>query len=71
VSLLEAFEKIENLTGKVMKYALLPQREGDHQVYITDFEKFQSHYDWNINIDLDRIFGDIYTWLIGNNMKES
>lgn len=71
VSLLEAFEKIENLTGKVMKYALLPQREGDHQVYITDFEKFQAHYDWNINIDLDRIFGDIYTWLIGNNMKES
>lgn len=63
VSILESFARIEKMTGKPMKHVLKPKREGDHQVYITDLKKFQSHYDWAIAIDLDRIFRDIYYWL--------
>lgn len=64
ISLLEAFRKIENLTGIPMKYILKSKREGDHQIYITDLKKFQSHYNWKITINLDRIFNDIYEWLV-------
>lgn len=46
-----------------MKYQFKPAREGDHQVYITALTKIRSHYDWDITIDLDRIFKDIYCWL--------
>ncbi len=65
ISLLESFKLIEGITGKPMKWVLKPKREGDHQVYISDLNKFKSHYPkWDIQIDLETIFTDIYNWLI-------
>ncbi len=62
ISLLESFNLIESITGKPMKYVLKEAREGDHQVYISDLGKFKSHYpQWDIRLDLRRIFTDIYT----------
>ena len=60
ISLLEAIERIEKLTGKQMDYELHPKRSGDHQVYISDLGKFKSHYNWDITIGLDEIFTQIY-----------
>lgn len=66
VSLLESFKIIENITGKPMNYLLKPKREGDHKVYISDLGKIKSHYDWNIKIDLNQVFRDIYNWIVQN-----
>jgi len=60
ISLLEAIERIEALTGIPMDYELQPKRAGDHQVYISDLSKFKSHYNWDITINLDEIFNQIY-----------
>lgn len=61
ISLLEAIETIEGLTGIPMDWELHPKRTGDHQVYITDLTKFKSHYpEWDITIGLDEIFQQIY-----------
>jgi len=66
ISLLESFKLIERLTGKPMHYQLAPRRDGDHQVYITDLNKFTSHYPWKIEIGLEQVFRDIYEWLQRN-----
>ena len=60
ISLLEAIELIESITGKRMKYKFEHAREGDHQVYITDLTKISMHYDWHVSIALSDIFTDIY-----------
>lgn len=61
ISLLEAIERIEQMTGKKMDWELHPKRTGDHQVYISSLGKFKSHYpEWNITIGLDEIFEQIY-----------
>ena len=67
ISLLESFDIIQSLTGKPMKYELKEGREGDHQVYISDLSKFKRHYpNWDISIDLKRVFTDIYNYFIDN-----
>jgi CDP-paratose 2-epimerase len=60
-SLLEAFARVEQLTGKKMHYEYLDQhRVGDHICYISDLRRFQSHYpQWEIDKSLDKIFRDI------------
>lgn len=60
ISLLEAIDRIEQLTGKPMDYELHPKRAGDHQVYISNLSKFKSHYGWDITIDLDEVFEQIH-----------
>jgi CDP-paratose 2-epimerase len=66
ISLLESFKLIERITGRPMKYELKPKREGDYQVYITNLTKFKSHYNWDIQISLNKIFQDLYEWFIKN-----
>ena len=60
-SILEAFEKVENITGKEMKHEYDEEsREGDHICYYSDLSKAKSHYpDWDITVDLDEIFQQI------------
>ena len=53
-----------------MKYVFKPKREADHQVYISNLNKFKSHYDWDIEIDLNKIFRDIYDWIVQNKLKK-
>ncbi|MBM3861384.1 MAG: NAD-dependent epimerase/dehydratase family protein [Verrucomicrobia bacterium] len=61
VSILEAFSRVESLTGKKMDWQYVDKaREGDHICYISDLSKMRSHYpDWNITKTLDDIFTEI------------
>jgi CDP-paratose 2-epimerase len=60
-SILEAFARVEALTGEPMKWVYLDQpREGDHVCYISDLAKMQEHYPgWRITRSLDRIFQEL------------
>jgi CDP-paratose 2-epimerase len=61
VSLLEAIEKIENITGKKAVYQYSDkQRIGDHIWYISDVSKFKDHYpDWDYTYDADQILKEL------------
>jgi len=60
-SILEAFDMVQQLTGKKMCYEYVDKnREGDHICYISDLNKIRTHYpEWNITISLSQIFEDI------------
>jgi CDP-paratose 2-epimerase len=60
-SIVEAFERVEQLTGKPMEYEYVDQnREGDHICYISDLSRLRSHYPgWRITRSLDDIFVEI------------
>ncbi len=61
ISMLEAFAKIEAISGNKMKYAYSDKhREGDHICYYSDLRKMKSHYPkWSITKTLDDIFTEI------------
>jgi CDP-paratose 2-epimerase len=68
-SILEAFQRIENLSGKKMLYELVDiNREGDHICYISDLSKMKAHYpNWDISKSLDDIFSEVYeSWEKGH-----
>jgi CDP-paratose 2-epimerase len=60
-SILEAFDIVEELTGKKMQYEYLDQpRVGDHICYISDLASFQKHYPkWSVTKSLDDVFRDM------------
>jgi CDP-paratose 2-epimerase len=60
-SIHEAFERVERLTGKPMKWEYVDKaREGDHICYISDLGKMKAHYPrWSIEKSLDDIFREI------------
>ncbi|HEX5625173.1 MAG TPA: NAD-dependent epimerase/dehydratase family protein [Saprospiraceae bacterium] len=60
-SILEAFDRIERISGKAMEYRYHDQaREGDHICYISSLAKIHSDYpEWNISRSLDDIFIEI------------
>ncbi len=60
-SIIEAFEKVEALTGKKMNYEYIDEnRIGDHICYYSDLRKMREHYPgWDITVSLDQIFEDI------------
>jgi len=61
ISMLEAIEKIEKLTGKkaVTEY-VDKARDGDHIWYISDVSKFKKHYpDWEYKYDIDMILKEM------------
>lgn len=62
VSILEAFQRIEAISGIKMIYDYSDKnREGDHICYISDLSKMRAHYpDWDITKDLDTTFKEIY-----------
>ncbi len=62
-SILEAFAKVEALTGKPMRWEYVEKnREGDHICYISDLSKMKEHYPgWEITKGLDDIFTEIVT----------
>jgi CDP-paratose 2-epimerase len=61
VSILEAFDRARQLTGKKMTYEYFDEnRRGDHICYISNLAKLRSHYpSWNITKSLDTIFEEI------------
>jgi CDP-paratose 2-epimerase len=60
-SILEAFDQVEQLTGKKMIYEYIDKnREGDHICYISNLTRFKSHYPkWEISKSLEEIFREI------------
>jgi len=65
-SILEAFARVEAITGKKMNYEYVDKnREGDHICYISDLSKMKSHYPgWDITKSLDDIFQEtVDSWL--------
>ncbi|MFM7108194.1 MAG: NAD-dependent epimerase/dehydratase family protein [Planctomycetaceae bacterium] len=60
-SILEAFARVEALTGTKMQWTYSDKnREGDHICYISDLTKMRRHYPgWDITKNLDDIFSEI------------
>ena len=61
ISMLEAIRKIEDMTGRAVKWKYVEEnRKGDHICYISDLAKFKSHYpSWGITVGVDEIFRQI------------
>ena len=61
VSVLEAIDKIEQLTGKKLDWTCVDEnRKGDHICYISDLRKFKSHYpNWRLTKSLDATLEEI------------
>lgn len=62
VSMLEAIEKCEALTGRKMTWSYDDtNRVGDHMWYVSDLTRFQQHYpNWTLQYDIDRTIREIY-----------
>ena len=60
-SILEAFDRIENISGKKMRYQYSDQnRIGDHICYISNLDKMKAHYpQWQITKPLQAVFEEI------------
>jgi CDP-paratose 2-epimerase len=60
-SILEAFARVESLTGKKMNSEYSEKaREGDHICYISDLRKIQGHFPrWSLTKSLDQIFVEV------------
>jgi len=59
-SILEAFERVQALTGKAMRWDYVDKaRKGDHICYISNLTKMKNHYPaWTITKSLDDIFSE-------------
>lgn len=64
ISLLEAIDLIEKITGKQINFQFGPKREADHIWWISNINKARSHYPWDININLEDTFKEIYNELL-------
>jgi CDP-paratose 2-epimerase len=65
-SIVEAFAKVEAITGKPMQSRYVEEnRIGDHICYYSDLRKMRSHYPaWDIRKSLDAIFEEIaQSWM--------
>ncbi len=60
ISLLEAVDLIEEITGKKINYKFGPEREADHIWWISNIRKAKEHYRWDVKIGLRDIFEEIY-----------
>jgi CDP-paratose 2-epimerase len=60
-SILEAFSRVEAITGRPMSWRYVNQaRAGDHICYISNLQKLRAHYPgWDITRSLDDILGEI------------
>lgn len=61
-SILEAFDRIEALSGRKMVSEYVEQpRIGDHICYYSDLSRIRSHYpQWTVTVPLERIFEEIH-----------
>ncbi|HUV32281.1 MAG TPA: NAD-dependent epimerase/dehydratase family protein [Devosiaceae bacterium] len=61
ISMLEAFAKLEALTGRPMTHTYSDEnREGDHICYYSDLSKIKAHFPaWSVTRSLDDIFDEI------------
>ncbi|MBD0276431.1 MAG: NAD-dependent epimerase/dehydratase family protein [Flavisolibacter sp.] len=67
ISILEAFQLIESISGIPMRFRYIDQnRIGDHICYYSNLSKIKAHYPhWPVTKSVDEIFWEIYTsWKI-------
>lgn len=71
-SVLEAIEKIEEITGKKANIQINPKnRIGDHIWYISDISKFKRHYPkWDYTYDSDRILEELCRFALLHKQSE-
>jgi CDP-paratose 2-epimerase len=62
VSMLEAIEKCQAISGRELSYTLSDDaRIGDHQWYVSDFSDFGRDYpDFRLTFGIDEVLKDIY-----------
>ncbi|MBN2831476.1 MAG: NAD-dependent epimerase/dehydratase family protein [Candidatus Omnitrophica bacterium] len=67
ISILEAIELCQKITGKELNYEYIPKnRLGDHIWWISDVSKFKAHYPaWDYKYGLEETVKQIYTALRG------
>lgn len=60
-SILEAFSRVEALTGRAMNWEYVEKaRDGDHMCYISNLTKMRQHYpNWDVTKSLDAIFSEL------------
>ena len=60
-SIMEAFRKVEDVTGRPMQWRYVDEnRIGDHICYYSDLRKMRAHYpSWDITKSRDAIFSEI------------
>ena len=60
-SMLEAFDRVEKISGKAMNWTYSEKnRQGDHICYYSDLRKMRGHYpNWALTKSLDDIFTEI------------
>jgi CDP-paratose 2-epimerase len=70
ISILEAFARIEEMTGRKVQWTYQDgARKGDHICYISDLRKFQAHYpEWRITRSLNAILEEI---IVSERQKQS
>ena len=61
ISILEAFDLVEKISGIKMNYRIIKKnRIGDHICYYSDLTKAKTHYpNWSIKLDLKKIIKEI------------
>jgi CDP-paratose 2-epimerase len=65
ISMLEAIDLIEKITGKKINYKLGPAGEADHQWWISNISKAKSHFpSWDVKKGLEEIFIEIHKALL-------
>lgn len=65
ISILEAVDLIEKITGKTINYKLGAEREADHIWWVSNINKAKNHFPlWDIRIGLKEVFEEIYKTLI-------
>jgi len=67
VSILEAFDRVAQLSGKAMQFEYVDRnREGDHVCYYSDLAKMRAHYPgWDLTKSLEDIFEEIHAAALG------
>ena len=61
VSILEAIEMIEGISGRKINYSYVDEnRIGDHKCYITNLSKLKNRYpQWNVNIGIEDVLKEM------------
>ncbi len=70
ISILEAFARIERISGKPMRHEYFDQpRKGDHMCYISNLARMKTRFpQWEITKNLDDVFVEIHdAWIARNN----
>jgi len=66
-SVFEVIKTAEKITGKKLKYSIVPRRDGDSPILIADIKKIKEKIDWSSKYDLPEIVDSAWKWAQGYN----